>query len=87
MKLLYTSVRNTSKPKNKLYFNNVYFNKTNKNIIRRRGFIHKSSKVTTKSLANKSFVLNYNNRSNTRRSMKMFVPFSKTRKCGGCFRH
>ena len=29
MKLIYTSVRNTSKPKNKQYFNNVYFNFAN----------------------------------------------------------
>ena len=87
MKLIYTSVRNTSKPKNKQYFNNVYFNKTNKNIIKKRGFIHRNNKATSKSLVNRSVVLNFNNRSNTRRSMRMFVPFSKTRKCGGCFRH
>ena len=87
MKLIYTSVRNTSKPKNKIYSNNVFFNKTNKYIVRKRGFIHRSSKVTTKSLANKSFVLTYNNKINTRKSMRMIVPFSKTRKCGGCFRH
>jgi len=87
MKLLYTSVRNTSIPKNKTYFNNIYFNKTNKNVIRKRRFIHRSNKVTTKSLANKSFVLNYTNKINTKKSMRMIVPFSKTRKCGGCFRH
>lgn len=87
MKLIYTSVRNTSKSKNKQYFNNIYFNKTNKNIIRKREFIHKNNKVTSKSLANKSITLKFSNRTNTRRSMRMFVPFSKTRKCGGCFRH
>ena len=87
MKLIYTSVRNTSKPKNKLYFSNVYFNRTNKNIIKKRGNIHKNNKVISKSLANRSIALNFNSRSNTRRSMRMFAPFSKTRKCGGCFRH
>ena len=84
MKLIYTSIRNTSKPKNKIYSNNVFFNKTNKYIVKKRGFIHRNNKVTSKSLVNKSIVLNFNN---SRKSMRMFVPFSKTRKCGGCFRH
>jgi len=88
MKLIYTSVRNTSKPKPKIYSNNVIFNKTNKYIVKKRRFIHRNNTVTSKSLVNKSIVLNFNNnRSNTRRSMRMFVPFSKTRKCGGCFKH
>ena len=36
MKLLYTSNRNIDIPKNKLYFKNYFFNKTNKNLLKKR---------------------------------------------------
>tara|TARA_Y200000002_G_C22138538_1_gene437901 strand:+ start:217 stop:480 length:264 start_codon:yes stop_codon:yes gene_type:complete len=87
MKLIYTSIKNTSKPKNKLYFNNFYFKKTNKNFTKKKEFSIKNNKSISKHLANRSIALNFTNKKNTRRSMRMFVPFSKTRKCGGCFRH
>lgn len=86
MKLLYTSFRNTHTPKNKLYFKNYYFNKTNKNLLRKKVPL-KNNRTTPKLFTNTSVMLNFNNRNSTRKHMRMFVPFSKTRKCGGCFRH
>lgn len=86
MKLLYTSIRNTHTPKNKLYFKNYFFNKTNKNLLRKKVPL-KNNRTTTKHFTNTSIMLNFKNRNNTRKQMRMFVPFSKSRKCGGCFRY
>jgi hypothetical protein len=55
--------------------------------LRKRNFPVKSNRTTAKQYRNTSIFLNFNTRNKTRRSMRMFVPFSKTRKCGGCFRH
>lgn len=86
MKLLYTSNRNIDIPKNKLYFKNYFFNKTNKNLLKKKIPL-KNNRTTTKVFTNTSIMLNINNRNSTRKHMRMFLPFFKSRKCGGCFRH
>ena len=86
MKLIYTSVKNTSASKPKKYTSNLFFNNTSKAPLKRR-FQITSKKHNIKTFTNNSILLNFNNKPRATRSMRMFVPFSKTRKCGGCFRH
>ena len=86
MRLIYTSVKNTSVSKPKKYSSNIFFNKTNK-ITSKRQFQINSKKSNVKIFKNNNILLNFNNKPQATRSMRMFVPFSKTRKCGGCFRH
>lgn len=85
MKLFYTSTKSTSNIKNSKSATNMYFN-TIKNKTSKRQFIF-SNKNTKKIIySNKPMKLTSMTR-NHRRIIRMNVPFSKTRKCGACFRH
>ncbi len=86
MRLIYTSVKNTSVSKPKKYNGNIFFNKTNKTTSKRQ-FQIITKKSNLKTFSRNNVLLRVNNKPRATRSMRMFVPFSKTRKCGGCFRH
>ena len=59
MRLIYTSVKNTSVSKPKKYSSNIFFNKTNK-ITSKRQFQINSKKSNVKIFKNNNILLNFN---------------------------